>query len=143
MVLADPHGSILAEYTRTGRLGTAGSWQVEGIGEDFVPPIARPLRRERGLRDSDDESFATARELLRLEGIFGGSSSGTLLAAALRYCRSRDTAERVVTFVCDTGAKYLSKMYNDFWMADQGLVERPSPATSPTSSRAASPRARW
>ncbi len=70
----------------------------------------------------DEESFATARELLKQEGVLGGSSTGTLLAAALRYCRSRTSAERVVTFVCDTARGYLSKVYNDQWMIDQGLL---------------------
>ena len=73
----------------------------------------------------DAESFEVARELLRKEGILGGSSTGTLLAGALRYCRQQTTKKRVVTFVCDTGNKYLSKMYNDFWMADQGFGQRP------------------
>jgi len=126
IVLADPAGSILAGYVRTGRVGAAGSWLVEGIGEDFLPPVLDL----RGVREAyeipDAESFAVARDLLRLEGILGGSSSGTLVAAALRYCRTRKEPERVVTFVCDSGAKYLSKMYNDFWLADQGLVERPA-----------------
>ena len=72
----------------------------------------------------DQESFATARELLRAEGILGGSSTGTLLAAALRYCRAQTTPKRVVTFVCDTGTRYLSKVYNDQWMIDQGLLAR-------------------
>jgi cystathionine beta-synthase len=62
---------------------------------------------------------------LRKEGILGGSSTGTLLAGALRYCRQQTKKKRVVTFVCDTGNKYLSKMYNDFWMADQGFARRP------------------
>jgi cystathionine beta-synthase len=124
MILADPQGSVLVEYTRTGRVGTAGSWQVEGIGEDFVPPIADLSGVSEAYSIDDKESFAAGRELFRVEGVFGGSSSGTLLATALRYCRSRTSPERVVTFVCDTGAKYLSKMYDDFWMADQGLLER-------------------
>ena len=72
----------------------------------------------------DEESFATVRELLRKEGIFGGSSTGTLLAGALRYCRQQTKPKRVVTFVPDTGNKYLSKMYNDFWMAEQGFIHR-------------------
>jgi cystathionine beta-synthase len=126
MVLADPQGSILAEYTRSGRIGTAGSWLVEGIGEDFLPPIADLSGVREAYEIPDAESFATARELLRREGILGGSSTGTLLAAALRYCRSRTAPERVVTFVCDTGAKYLSKVYDEFWLADQGLIERPA-----------------
>lgn len=126
MVLADPAGSILAEYTRSGRLGSAGAWLVEGIGEDFLPPIADLSGVREAYEIPDAESFATARELLRREGILGGSSTGTLLAAALRYCRSRSAPERVVTFVCDSGAKYLSKVYDEFWLADQGLLERPA-----------------
>jgi cystathionine beta-synthase len=125
MVLADPQGSVLADFVRTGKIGTAGSWLVEGIGEDFVPPIADLSGVAEAYSIPDAESFAAARELLRKEGILAGSSSGTLLAAALRYCRSRAAPERVVTFVCDTGAKYLSKMYNDFWMRDQGFIESP------------------
>jgi len=124
MILADPAGSVLAEYTRSGHIGTAGSWQVEGIGEDFVPPIADLSGVSDAYSIDDKESFAAGRELFRVEGVFGGTSSGTLLAAALRYCRSRTSPERVVTFICDTGAKYLSKMYDDSWMADQGLLER-------------------
>jgi cystathionine beta-synthase len=62
---------------------------------------------------------------LRREGIFGGSSTGTLLAGALRYCRQQTRPKRVVSFVPDTGNKYLSKMYNDFWMAEQGFIHRP------------------
>jgi len=126
MILADPLGSIVAEYTRSGHLGTVGSWLVEGIGEDFLPPVADLSGVREAYEIPDAESFATARELLRREGILGGSSSGTLVAAALRYCRSRTQPERVVTFICDTGAKYLSKMFNDFWLADQGFVDRPA-----------------
>jgi cystathionine beta-synthase len=125
IVLADPKGSILAEYTRTGEVGTAGSWLVEGIGEDFVPPVSDLSRVRHAYTITDGESFAVARQVLRDEGLLIGSSSGTLLAAALRYCREQTTPKRVVSFVCDSGNKYLSKMYNDFWMADQGLLSRP------------------
>jgi cystathionine beta-synthase len=123
-VLADPVGSIIAEYTRSGLVSAAGSWAVEGIGEDFVPGIADLGGVEKAYSISDTESFATARELLRREGILGGSSTGTLLAAALRYCREQTEPKRVVSFVCDTGTRYLSKVYNDQWMVDQGLLKR-------------------
>jgi cystathionine beta-synthase len=73
---------------------------------------------------SDAESFAAARELLKMEGVLAGSSSGTCLAAALKYCREQTQAKRVVTFAADTGNKYLSKLFNDFWMEDQGFIER-------------------
>lgn len=125
-VLADPQGSILAEYARTGAVTqVAGSWAVEGIGEDFVPAIADLSRVRSAYTISDEESFQTARLLLREEGILGGSSSGTLLAAALRYCRAQTAPKRVATFVCDTGTRYLTKVYSDGWMFDQGLLARP------------------
>jgi len=124
IVLADPAGSILAEYVRSGTVGTAGSWAVEGIGEDFVPGIADLSGVTQAYSIPDAESFASARELLKREGILGGSSTGTLLAAALRYCRAQTEPKRVVSFVCDTGTRYLSKVYNDQWMLDQGLLAR-------------------
>lgn len=126
MVLADPTGSILAPLVETGRKIEPGSWLVEGIGEDFVPPNCELDRVHRAYSIGDAESFAAARELLRREGILGGTSTGTLLAAALRYCRAQTAPKRVVTLVCDSGNKYLSKMYNDFWMFDQGLLDRPT-----------------
>ncbi|MGK3988620.1 pyridoxal-phosphate dependent enzyme [Sorangium sp. So ce136] len=124
MVLADPEGSVLAGYVKTGNLGKAGSWLVEGIGEDFLPPILDLSRVKHAYTISDRESLETARLLLAKTGILAGSSSGTLLAAALRYCREQSSPKRVCTLVCDSGNKYLSKMYNDFWMADQGFTDR-------------------
>src|SRR5438067_10151324 len=124
MVLADPTGSILYEYVKTGELVTSGSWAVEGIGEDFVQDIADLSFVTDAYEIDDEESFATARELLRQEGILGGSSTGTLLAAALRYCRNQTRRQRVVPFVADSGHQYLSKMFNDFCIADQGLISR-------------------
>jgi cystathionine beta-synthase len=124
IVLADPEGSVLAGYVREKKLGYAGSWLVEGIGEDFIPEIADLSRVAKAYSIQDKESFEAARELLRKEGIFAGSSSGTLFAAALRFCREQTASKRVVVFACDSGNKYLSKMYNDVWMADQGFISR-------------------
>jgi cystathionine beta-synthase len=126
IVLADPEGSVLAGYVETGEIGKAGSWLVEGVGEDFIPPICDLSRVRRAYSISDEESLLTARALLKQEGILAGSSSGLLLAGALRYCREQTEPKRVVTFVCDTGAKYLSKMYNDYWMHDQGFLRGPN-----------------
>jgi cystathionine beta-synthase len=126
MVLADPQGSILADLVNTGTHGDPGSWLVEGIGEDFVPANCDIGLVARAYAIPDAESLLTGRDLLLKEGIMGGSSSGTLLAAALRYCREQNTPKRVVTIVCDGGAKYLSKMYNDYWLMDQGIIERES-----------------
>ena len=126
MVLADPVGSVLCDYVKTGTYGNAGSWVVEGIGEDFIPPIADLSRVSAAYSIGDTESLTVARELLKREGILGSSSSGTLVAGALRYCRQQSQPKRVVTFICDTGNKYLSKMFNDYWMADQGFLQRDS-----------------
>src|SRR5256714_9613514 len=125
MALADPTGSILYEYVKMGKLVESGSWAVEGIGEDFIPEIADMSLVTDAFEIDDEESFAIVRELLRKEGIFGGSSTGTLVAGALRYCRKQTQPKRVVSFVPDTGNKYLSKMYNNFWMTEQGFIHRP------------------
>ncbi|UNK48876.1 pyridoxal-phosphate dependent enzyme [Lysobacter sp. S4-A87] len=127
LVLADPVGSILEEYINRGTISEkSASWMVEGIGEDFLPPISDFTRVKKAYAITDKESFLTARELLEKEGILGGSSTGTLLAAALKYCREQTTPKKVLVFVCDTGNKYLSKMYNDYWMLDNGFLARQS-----------------
>ena len=125
LVLADPVGSVLAQYVRTGEPGHGErSWLVEGIGGDSIPAVSDLSRVKQAYTIPDAEAFKTCRELLKKEGIIAGTSTGTLLAAALRYCREQTTPKRVVTFVCDSGNKYLSKVYNDYWMLDQGFLER-------------------
>jgi cystathionine beta-synthase len=125
MVLADPAGSGLAHYATHGTLPEKMTpWLVEGIGGDSVPPVADFSRVSQTYSIADAEAFRTCRELLAREGIIAGTSTGTLLAAALRYCREQTSAKRVVTFVCDSGNKYLSKVYNDYWMLDQGFSQR-------------------
>ena len=125
IVLADPQGSMLVEYVKTGVVSARPrSWLVEGIGEDFIPEVCDLSRVEHAYTIPDAEAFAACRALLRAEGILAGTSSGTLLAAALRYCRDQTTPKRVVSLVCDSGNKYLSKVYNDYWMLDQGFLQR-------------------
>lgn len=124
-VLADPEGSILADYINRGIHRTdAGTWLVEGIGEDFVPAIADFSMTKKAYTVSDRDSFEAVRNLLRNEGILAGSSTGTLLCAAIRYCCEQTRPKHVVTFACDSGNKYLSKIYNDYWLLDHGLSER-------------------
>jgi cystathionine beta-synthase len=124
IVLADPQGSILAPYVRTGEMVQAGSWAAEGIGEDFIPANADMALVSCAYSISDREAVEAARALLAKEGILAGSSSGTLLAAALKYCREQTTPKRVVTLIPDSGNKYLSKIYNDIWVQEQGLTDR-------------------
>jgi len=124
LILADPEGSILAQYINDGVLSDkSASWLVEGIGEDFLPTISDFTRISRAYAIGDRESMLTGRELLIKEGILAGSSTGTLVAAALKYCQEQTEPKIVLTFAADTGNRYLSKMYNDFWMRDQGFIQ--------------------
>ncbi len=125
MVLADPQGSALSEFITTGQLGKSGPSVIEGIGSGAVPAVADLSRVRRAFLVPDAESLHVARELLQKAGLLAGSSSGTIVAGALRYCREQTTPKRVVSFICDSGNKYLSKMFNDYWMRDQGFLEMP------------------
>jgi cystathionine beta-synthase len=125
IILADPVGSTLAGVVNEGVPGPEGSYTVEGIGQNFVPDTADMTLIDKAYSIPDSEAVSTVRDLLLKEGILAGSSSGTLIASALRWCREQTEPKRVVTFVCDTGAKYLSKVYNDAWLADQGLGDQP------------------
>lgn len=119
IVIADPQGSVVATYVNTGeQIEKTGCWLVEGIGEDCIRPLCDFSLSKQAYSISDAEAFATARELLQKEGIFSGPSSGVAVAGALRYCRSQTKPQRVVTFIYDSGAKYLSKMYNDEWLKE-------------------------
>ncbi|NBW41109.1 pyridoxal-phosphate dependent enzyme [bacterium] len=124
MVLADPAGSILTHYIKTGEMEKAGSWLVEGMGEDFIPDICDLSRVKHAYTVSDRESFLTTRKLLLEEGILAGTSAGCLVAAAVKYCQEQTEPKRVVTFICDSGSRYLRKVFNDFWMIENGLLER-------------------
>lgn len=121
LVLADPDGSILAPLVNEGKDVEPGSWLIEGIGEDFIPDTCNIELANKAYAISDKESLHTAREVLKQEGILVGSSSGTLIAAALRYCQEQTEPKRVVTLACDTGSRYLSKLFNDEWLEQQNL----------------------
>ena len=116
---SSPTTFVLARCERP----ACGSSKASGKTSSRPSAICRACARRT--RFSDGESLDTARRLLQAEGVLAGSSSGTLLAAALRYCREQTVPKRVVTLVCDSGSKYLSKAFNDAWMADEGLLARP------------------
>lgn len=116
VVGADPEGSILSG-------GSPRSYQVEGIGEDFVPRTFDRQVVDEMIRISDKESFNMARRLAREEGILAGGSSGTALAAALKYAERLTRYERIVVLLPDTGRNYLSRIYSDRWMQENGYWE--------------------
>ena len=117
---ADPEGSVLSG-------GSGKPWKVEGIGEDYVPRTFNAMLVDDWIRISDAESFRTARDLACKEGILAGGSSGTNVAAALRYARRLTADDLVVTLVADTGRNYLSKFYDDGWLAENGLLWEQQP----------------
>src|SRR5262249_49066654 len=112
---ADPEGSVLSG-------DSPRPWKVEGIGEDFVPKTLNGQVVDEWIRVSDTESFHTARELARREGLLVGGSTGTAMAAALRYARRLTAADVVVVLCPDTGRNYLSKFYDDVWLAENHLL---------------------
>jgi cystathionine beta-synthase len=123
IVGADPEGSVLSG-------GTPRPWKVEGIGEDFVPKTFNSQLVDEWIRVSDAESFHTARSLARREGMLLGGSSGTAVAAALRFAQ-RLTAEHLVVALCaDTGRNYLSKFFDDDWLKSNNFVWDVHPARS-------------
>ncbi len=112
---ADPEGSVLS--------GDAPRpWKVEGIGEDFVPKTFNGQVVDEWIRVGDAESFHTARALARREGLLVGGSAGTAVAAALRYARRLSVKDVVVALCPDTGRNYLSKIFDDAWLGENGLL---------------------
>jgi len=120
---ADPEGSVLSG-------GTPGSWKVEGIGEDFVPKTFNSQLVDDWVRVSDAESFHMGREMARREGILVGGSCGTALAAGLRYAQRLSASDLMVILCPDTGRNYMSKMYDEAWLAANKLQWVPGVAQS-------------
>jgi cystathionine beta-synthase len=120
---ADPYGSVFKTYKETGKLVEATPYLVEGIGQEVVPPNVHIKYVDEVINITDRESFDTARQLGRKEGIFCGGSTGTNLAAALRVARELDENAVIVFIVCDTGEHYLSKFQSDEWMKEKRLLE--------------------
>ena len=124
IVGADPEGSILSG-------DSPRSYKVEGIGEDFIPRTFNRQIVDEMVRVSDKDSFNTARRLARLEGILAGGSSGTALAAALKFARRLKRPQYIVVLLPDTGRNYLTKIFNDAWMQENGFWEaRPQSSVS-------------
>ena len=117
IILADPVGSILEPKINTGKIpDKVGSWIVEGIGEDYIPPLLDLSLITHAYAISDKEALETCNKILKKEGILSGSSSGTLISAAIKYCKEQTESKNVVTLVCDTGNKYL-KIYDKDWLS--------------------------
>jgi cystathionine beta-synthase len=123
MIGVDPYGSLFYEYFKTGKIGKARTYVVEGIGEDIFPSTLDFKMLDDILPITDEESFVWARRLAKQEGIFTGGSGGGCVSAALRVAKECKKSDLVVAFLPDTGSRYLSKIYNDAWMSEHGYTE--------------------
>ncbi|MCA9931936.1 MAG: cystathionine beta-synthase [Anaerolineales bacterium] len=121
----DPIGSILFDLHR-GREGKADGYKVEGIGEDFLPGTLDLSVVDDVVQVGDRESFLMTRRLVREEGIFAGGSCGSAVAGAIKYAREHNLTEDdvVVVILPDSGSRYLSKVFDDDWMRENGYLER-------------------
>lgn len=125
VVGVDPIGSILYDYFYTGKMTEAHVYKTEGIGEDFIPSNYDFTVIDDMVRVSDKETMLMTRRLVREEGIFGGVSSGAVVAGALRYAADRDLGpdKLVVALLPDSGSRYLSKVFDDNWMRENRFLD--------------------
>ncbi len=119
----DPMGSLYYEKVKTGKVGKALTYVVEGIGEDFFPTTMNLGILDDIMQVNDEECFVVARRLAKQEGIFTGGSGGGCVSAALKIAEKLGPHDFLVAFLPDTGMRYLSKVYNDGWMRERGYVD--------------------
>ncbi|MEM9188418.1 MAG: cystathionine beta-synthase [Myxococcota bacterium] len=123
LVGVDPVGSLYYDFVKSGRVTKPFTYKVEGIGEDFFPSTINLDILDEIVRVDDKECFLTTRDLVRMEGLYVGGSCGAAVAGALKYARQTQKQENIVVLLADSAAKYLSKIFNDEWMRENGFLE--------------------
>src|SRR3954466_520049 len=125
VVGVDPIGSLYYEYVKTGRLTKPFSYYVEGIGEDFLPSTMNLKMLDDIIRVDDKECFLMTRDLVRQEGLYVGGSSGAAVAGAIKYAEMSKRKENILVLLPDSAQKYLSKIFDDKWMRENGFLDEP------------------
>jgi cystathionine beta-synthase len=123
VVGVDPIGSIYYDYFKTGKMTEAHTYKVEGFGEDFLPSTMDFDVVDEVVRVSDRECFHYTRRLVREEGILTGGSSGGALCGAIKYAERMDRPMNMVVIMCDSFSRYMSKIFDDEWMRENGFLE--------------------
>jgi cystathionine beta-synthase len=123
MVGVDPVGSLYYDFVKSGRVTKPFSYKVEGIGEDFFPSTMNLKIIDEIIRVDDKECFLMTRDLVRLEGLFVGGSGGAAVAGAIKYARASGRKENILVLMPDGASKYISKIFNDDWMRENGFLE--------------------
>src|SRR5512140_1381637 len=123
LVGVDPVGSLYYDFVKTGRITKPFTYKVEGIGEDFFPSTMNLNIIDEVIRVDDKECFLMTRDLVRLEGLWVGGSGGAAVAGAIKYARQSGKKENILVLLPDGASKYISKIFNDDWMKENGFLE--------------------
>jgi cystathionine beta-synthase len=123
LVGVDPVGSLYYDFVKSGRVTKPFSYKVEGIGEDFFPSTMNLDIIDEIVRVDDKECFLMTRDLVRLEGLYVGGSSGAAVAGAIKYAQASGKKENILVLLADSAQKYLSKIFNDDWMRENGFMD--------------------
>ena len=123
LVGVDPVGSLYYDFVKSGRITKPFTYKVEGIGEDFFPSTMNLDIIDDIVRVDDKECFLMTRDLVRLEGLFVGGSGGAAVAGAIKYARAQNKKQNILVLLPDSAQKYLSKIFNDDWMRENGFLD--------------------
>jgi len=125
VVGVDPVGSLYYDFVKSGRITKPFTYKVEGIGEDFFPSTMNLKIIDEIVRVDDKECFLMTRDLVRLEGLFVGGSSGAAVVGAVKYAQTTGKKQNILVLLPDSAQKYLSKIFNDDWMRENGFLDEP------------------
>jgi cystathionine beta-synthase len=127
LVGVDPVGSMYYDFIKDKRITKPFSYKVEGIGEDFFPSTINMDIIDEVVRVDDRECFLMTRDLVRMEGLFVGGSCGAAVAGAIKYAKASGKKENILVMLADGASKYISKIFNDDWMRENGFLDDESP----------------
>jgi cysteine synthase A len=121
-VVADPMGSGLYSYVKTGEIKTEGNSITEGIGNTRITANMEGAPADDAIQIDDTEAIRVVYQLLRKDGLFMGGSTGINVAAAVALAKQMGPGHTIVTILCDSGSRYQSRIFNNEWLESKGLL---------------------